>query len=61
MVLSAVSAWPPHDGQTGIGLPRFETRSAGGRKLKLGMASPTSRRDAWLTRWRAKCWKDLKW
>jgi hypothetical protein len=52
MVLSAVSAWPPHDGQTGIGLPRFETRSAGGRKLKLGMASPTSRRDAWLTRWR---------
>jgi hypothetical protein len=24
MVLSAVGAWPPHDGQTGIGLPRFE-------------------------------------
>ena len=45
MVLSAVGAWPPHDGQTGIGLPRFEARSACGRKLTLGMASPTSRRD----------------
>ena len=55
VVLSAVGAWLPHDGQTGIGLPRFETRSVCGRKLKLGMASPTSRRDAWLTRWRAKC------